>query len=44
MPVTKRSGKAKSVGFRWACNKRLRRGHDLGGQHPACVLVGPRAL
>lgn len=24
-PVTKRSGKAKSVGFRWACNKRLRR-------------------
>jgi len=25
VPVTKRSGKAKSVGFRWACNKRLRR-------------------
>ncbi len=25
VPVTKRSGKALSVGFRWACNKRLRR-------------------
>ena len=25
VPVTKRSGKLKSVGFRWACNKRLRR-------------------
>ncbi len=25
VPVTRRSGKAKSVGFRWACNKRLRR-------------------
>ena len=25
VPVTKRSGKTKSVGFRWACNKRLRR-------------------
>ena len=25
VPVTKRSGKMKSVGFRWACNKRLRR-------------------
>lgn len=25
VPVTKRSGKIKSVGFRWACNKRLRR-------------------
>lgn len=25
VPVTKRSGKATSVGFRWACNKRLRR-------------------
>jgi len=25
VPVTKRSGKAKSIGFRWACNKRLRR-------------------
>ncbi len=25
VPVTKRSGKSKSVGFRWACNKRLRR-------------------
>ena len=25
VPVTKRSGKVKSVGFRWACNKRLRR-------------------
>lgn len=25
VPVTKRSGKAKSVGFRWACNKRLRK-------------------
>lgn len=25
VPVTKRSGKAMSIGFRWACNKRLRR-------------------
>jgi len=25
VPVTRRSGKAISVGFRWACNKRLRR-------------------
>lgn len=25
VPVTRRSGKVKSVGFRWACNKRLRR-------------------
>lgn len=25
VPVTKRSGKMHSVGFRWACNKRLRR-------------------
>jgi len=25
VPVTRRSGKSKSVGFRWACNKRLRR-------------------
>lgn len=25
VPVTRRSGKAKSVGFRWAANKRLRR-------------------
>lgn len=25
VPVTKRSGKTKSIGFRWACNKRLRR-------------------
>ena len=25
VPVTRRSGKTKSVGFRWACNKRLRR-------------------
>ena len=25
VPVTKRSGKVTSVGFRWACNKRLRR-------------------
>ena len=25
VPVTKRSGKARGVGFRWACNKRLRR-------------------
>lgn len=25
VPVTKRSGKAVSIGFRWACNKRLRR-------------------
>ena len=25
VPVTKRSGKMKSVSFRWACNKRLRR-------------------
>ncbi len=25
VPVTKRSGKAMRIGFRWACNKRLRR-------------------
>jgi len=25
VPVTKRSGKTTSIGFRWACNKRLRR-------------------
>lgn len=25
VPVTKRSGKSTSIGFRWACNKRLRR-------------------
>jgi hypothetical protein len=25
VPVTRRSGKVKSVGFRWAANKRLRR-------------------
>lgn len=44
VPVTKRSGKATSVGFRWACNKRLRRAVTTWADNTRRASAWARAL